>query len=174
MWLEQRQQACRRCSNYIFILDLAPGFSGLGKDNCETKRKTFKCWDLVRLILVVWQYMQTRSEFKLRFRRIFNTPTAPWQDRIVFRIEHGIDTFFCSARNFKTNRQLSNKLWANEISRYFILKICVLRNRTFYGNLKLKLCTRTQRHALNTCTTFQLWNWHCIFSRDYFGQLAKC
>ena len=27
---------CRRCSNYIFILDLTPGFNGLGKYNCET------------------------------------------------------------------------------------------------------------------------------------------
>ena len=25
---------CRRCSNYIFIIDLTPGFNGLGKDNC--------------------------------------------------------------------------------------------------------------------------------------------
>ena len=25
--------SCRRCSNYIFILDLTPGFSGLGKGN---------------------------------------------------------------------------------------------------------------------------------------------
>ena len=24
--------ACRRCSNYIFILDLTPGFNWLGKD----------------------------------------------------------------------------------------------------------------------------------------------
>ena len=27
------------CSNYIFILDLTPGFNGLGKDNCETGRE---------------------------------------------------------------------------------------------------------------------------------------
>ena len=37
--------ACRRCSNYIFILDLTPGFNGLGKDNCKTRRETFKHWD---------------------------------------------------------------------------------------------------------------------------------
>ena len=39
--------ACRRCSGYIFILDLTPGFNGLGKGNCKTRRKTFKFWDLV-------------------------------------------------------------------------------------------------------------------------------
>ena len=27
--------ACRRCSNYIFILDLTSGFNVLGKDNCN-------------------------------------------------------------------------------------------------------------------------------------------
>ena len=28
---------------------LTPGFSGLGKYDCKTRRETFKCWDLVRL-----------------------------------------------------------------------------------------------------------------------------
>ena len=43
--------ADRRCYNYIFILDLTPGFNGLGKDNCKTRRETFQCSDLVRIIL---------------------------------------------------------------------------------------------------------------------------
>ena len=43
--------ACRRCSNYIFILHLIHGFNRLGKDNCKTGRETLKFWDLVRLIL---------------------------------------------------------------------------------------------------------------------------
>ena len=44
------------CSNYIFILDLTPGFNGLGKDNCKTRRETFKIWYLVWLILkICWQ-----------------------------------------------------------------------------------------------------------------------
>ena len=28
--------------NYIFVLDLSPGFNGLGKDNCKTRGETFK------------------------------------------------------------------------------------------------------------------------------------
>ena len=32
-----------RRSNHIFIIDLTPGFSGLGKDNCKTRRETSKC-----------------------------------------------------------------------------------------------------------------------------------
>ena len=47
--------ACQRCSNYIFILDKTPGFNGLGKDNCNMRRDTFMFWDLVHLILEVWQ-----------------------------------------------------------------------------------------------------------------------
>ena len=31
---------CRRCSNYIFIINLTPGFNGLGKDNGRTRRET--------------------------------------------------------------------------------------------------------------------------------------
>ena len=38
----------------IFILGLTLGFNGLGKDNGNTRRKTFKFWDLVRLILEIW------------------------------------------------------------------------------------------------------------------------
>ena len=35
-----------------------PGFSGLGKDNCKTRQRSFKLWDLVRLILeilLIWR-----------------------------------------------------------------------------------------------------------------------
>ena len=32
----------RRCSNYIFILDLTPGFNILGEDNCKKRRETFQ------------------------------------------------------------------------------------------------------------------------------------
>ena len=53
--------ACWRCSNCIFILDLTPGFSGLGRANCETRRESFKCCDLVRLIQEVWRYVKMRQ-----------------------------------------------------------------------------------------------------------------
>ena len=42
--------------NYIFIRDLTPGFNGLGKGNCKTRRETFIFWDLVRFILEDWQW----------------------------------------------------------------------------------------------------------------------
>ena len=50
--------ACRRCSNYIFILDLIPGINILGKDNCKTRQETLKFWVLVCLILEIWRYLQ--------------------------------------------------------------------------------------------------------------------
>ena len=34
-----------------FILNLTPGFNGLGKDNYKMRREAFKFWDLMRLIL---------------------------------------------------------------------------------------------------------------------------
>ena len=55
--------ACRRCSNYIFILDLTHGFNRLGKDNCKTRRETFEFWDLVRLILEIWWYGMSFTAF---------------------------------------------------------------------------------------------------------------
>ena len=51
--------SCRRCSNCIFILNLTPGFHGLGKDHCKRRQETFKFWDLVRLILEVLRYVLT-------------------------------------------------------------------------------------------------------------------
>ena len=45
------------CSNYIFIIDLTLGFSGLGTDNCKTRRESFKFWHLVRLILETLRYI---------------------------------------------------------------------------------------------------------------------
>ena len=49
--------ACRRCSDYIFILHLTPNFNGLDKDNCKTKWETFKFCNSVRLILEIWRYI---------------------------------------------------------------------------------------------------------------------
>ena len=48
--------ACRRCPNYIFFLDLIPGFNGLDKYHCMARWETLKVWDLVRLILEIWRY----------------------------------------------------------------------------------------------------------------------
>ena len=45
--------ACRHCSNYIFILDLAPGFNILHKDKCKLRREVFKISEFVRLILEI-------------------------------------------------------------------------------------------------------------------------
>ena len=49
--------ACQRCSNYIFILDLAPGFNGEGKDCCRMKREILKFRNLVHLILEIWPFI---------------------------------------------------------------------------------------------------------------------
>ena len=48
--------ACRRCSNYIFIICLTPGCNGLDKDNCKMRRETLSFCDLIRLILEDLRY----------------------------------------------------------------------------------------------------------------------
>ena len=46
--------ACRRCSNYIFILNLTHSFNILHEDNCKTRWEIFKFWELVHLVLEIW------------------------------------------------------------------------------------------------------------------------
>ena len=60
--------AYRRCSNYIFIIDLTPDFNGLAKDNCKTRREPFKLCDLVRLIFQ-------------RFTIYYGVPFLTWANR---------------------------------------------------------------------------------------------
>ena len=54
--------ACRGCSNYIFILDLTPGFKGLGIDDFKTRWESFRFWDLLRLISETLRYLQALYE----------------------------------------------------------------------------------------------------------------
>ena len=49
--------ACRRCSNYIFILGLTPGSNGLGKHNYKMRQESFKLRYLVRLISEISRYI---------------------------------------------------------------------------------------------------------------------
>ena len=54
--------ACRRCSNYIFIHNLTPGFNGLDKDNYKMGREAYKFWDLVQLIVETLRYVSFRCD----------------------------------------------------------------------------------------------------------------
>ena len=67
--------ACRRCSNYIFILNLTRGFNGLGKDNYKTGRETVMFRDWVRLILENWRYLSLQWPSSVRHIRL---PRPQW------------------------------------------------------------------------------------------------
>ena len=69
--------ACRRCPNYIFILDLTPGFVGLGKDNCKTRRETIKFGDLVRLMLDILRYLLYEKLYRDCIQHVFRTCFLP-------------------------------------------------------------------------------------------------
>ena len=45
--------SCQGYSNYIFIPDLIPDFSRLGKENYKARQESFKFWDLLNLKLEV-------------------------------------------------------------------------------------------------------------------------
>ena len=49
--------ACRRCTNYIFIVHLTLGFNILRKDNCKPRWETFKFEHLVHLVLEILWYV---------------------------------------------------------------------------------------------------------------------
>ena len=40
----------------VVSLDLTPGFNGVGKDNCKTRRETFTFGDLGPRIIEIWRY----------------------------------------------------------------------------------------------------------------------
>ena len=79
---------------YILILDLTRGFSGLGKDNCKTRRVTFQFWDLVHLILQVWRYLTNPC-------RSFSCVGVNGRGRVhigrfVIMTRHGISNILCN------------------------------------------------------------------------------
>ena len=63
--------ACRHRSNCILVLDLTPGFNGLGKGNCKTRRKYFSvgtCWGLCQMfgrICALWPIIHARLITKI-------------------------------------------------------------------------------------------------------------
>ena len=60
-WFEMPSCSLWRHCNKLhrYLLSRLPGFNGLGKDNCKTRRETFMFWDLIRLILEVWRYVES-------------------------------------------------------------------------------------------------------------------
>ena len=75
-----RSIACRRCSNYIFIIDLTPGLKGLGKDDFKTRWESFKfCASYIRDFTVVrgcqWDCLTDK------LWSVFNTLRPKWNGR---------------------------------------------------------------------------------------------
>ena len=66
--------ACRRCSNWIFILNLPSGFNGLGKDNCKTRLEPFWFWNLVQL------YIRSLTVSKISFK----SPRSPANFKLCY------------------------------------------------------------------------------------------
>ena len=72
----------RHCSK-----TLTPGFVGLGKDNCKTRREAFKFGDLVRLILEILRYFTMLGIptllLKMQYSYIISVVYCHWHSRTI-------------------------------------------------------------------------------------------
>ena len=131
--------ACRRCSNYIFILDLTSVFKWFGNDSRKTVRESFKCWDLVRLILETWRCVLLTAlnlyHRMIRFSYIAMSLQASLHPTKIFHLE---------------------AIWRQQIHKYFL--------KTFIGNqwLCIALPWPTDQHRLRMVSKRQggcHWAW---------------
>ena len=53
--VEEQVAFYRRCSNFVYILDLTTGFNGLGKDNCKARGET-------SIFFLIWCYLYYRFD----------------------------------------------------------------------------------------------------------------
>ena len=100
--------ACRRCTNYIFILDLTLGFNGLRKVNYKTRRETFKFWDLVRLTLEVWRCDDFTCSYVCSERHVYMYYPTFCNSTISSNIR-----FMCSF--LCLNRHQAASIWKNSV-----------------------------------------------------------
>ena len=80
-------------NHYVFILNLTPGFNGLSKGNCKTRRDTFKFLNLVRLVSEVWLFSIDTGEPEAMTLVLFagnpiNSSIIPRDDRILLFLIH--------------------------------------------------------------------------------------
>ena len=105
--------ACRRCSNYIFILNFTPGINGLGKDNCKTRREIFMLGDRVRLKLENWQYVSWHYTLRLLEICIANRKLPCWISCFVY-LYHGNHKLMCRTY-FQARIQCSNVVFGRKL-----------------------------------------------------------
>ena len=87
-------------ANYIFILDLTPGFNGLSKDNCKTRLETFKFWDLMRLILEVLGYFRLSKPWDETFHQeYFPISYIEFNTIICIHLPHQLHFFTISSHS---------------------------------------------------------------------------
>ena len=119
----------RRCSNYIFILDLTPGFNGLGKGNCKTRRESFEFGDLVWLILEILWYS---------FKIIRSYPHLPWINELswIFFLTQVVYMFTFSAISWHWDR-------AGSLNRSSCVTRSLLTRLTDWGRGKMAAIFQT-------------------------------
>ena len=108
---------CWRCSNYIFIVDLTPGFNILRQDNCKPRWETSKFWDLVCLILQIFTVCVIWGESRAEYITLLDGPRQMklWTGqvdlaRFLVRIIHNL---FWKTQNFRS--RASENIWIYQV-----------------------------------------------------------
>ena len=133
--------ACRRCSNYIFIINLTHGLNVLGRDSCKTRRETFMFGDWVRLILDNWvcviklwtlgEWMNMYWKFSLLNNLIHTDSYERWKK---------VWTLLQTPQNLPVLRYLPVK-WARLVKPLCILifDIIKIRPKYIFGPLQIQI-----------------------------------
>ena len=102
--------ACRCCSNYIFILDLTPGFDELGKDSCKTRRSAQKVYELIEWYRSsVWAISEDRLIVIMLTWHIVFKQVVPWSyECITTRSTVHTTSKLEAIGQIKTRRKTSN------------------------------------------------------------------
>ena len=145
--------ACRRCSNYIFILNLTPGFNGLGKYNYKMRREAFKFWDCVQLILETVRYLYVKDccSWCAARRQAWPYWLNPWF--ITPHLHFKGHTSW--AYSFNTLKQNGHHFCRQHFQ--------ILLNENFYILLQMTWKVVSKGPIYNKLALFQIlaWHWAC-------------
>ena len=162
--------ACRRCSNYIFILGLTPGFNRLHKDNCKARREPFQFWDLVRLILEIWRY--AFSIISGHWNGAGNWYPFSWKMRT--HLSHRIGTMdgWPGDDSLRSNLWVLNSLASGRCGHNFKIIIFKLIPWTDISCAACKIVVRwiPQNSICDKSTLVQVMAWCCQATSHYLSQ----
>ena len=143
-------------STYIFIPDLTPGFNGLGKENCKTRREAIQFWDHVWIILEVHFVFGGTSSFFLGAR--WQIGWYAWGTKLNL-VAVGFKLFCLAGLQYESISSLKLKLAVNQyalIKIHISISICRILHFMEYANseyyIPITVCYTNIRANLQNIT----------------------